>query len=412
MAQQQRRQPQQQPSQREHRPPRQRSADDRFDEVFGKAEAKVEVVSMDSVALESITKSEVMMQLDAAHKYPRKIPVFLENAIALCTMSEVTAKSCIYALPRYENGVQKDIKGPSIRLAEMAANNWRNLRLGSRIIDVAEKDITAQGISWDLETNNQVSVEVKRGIWSSPKGSDGRRGAGFRFSEDMIRVTQQAGISIALRNAIFRTIPKALIDVIYGAATDKATGRVDNTFNQKRDRAISWFVNDQGIDAERFFARLGISGPNAFEPEHLELCIGWANAIRDGETTIEAIFDLKPKQEQTAGTPRSTGAAVEEMAAKHKADKAARAAKSEPPPPANDTLTVNQVVDALVDADESWAQLTGAAARAIVEAWSPEHRRSAHVWAVAFSKTPDDLPPPEQPEHTFLPRERQPGEEG
>lgn len=406
-----RRPPQQQPAQREHRPPRQKSAaDERFDDVFGKAEAKVEIVSVDSVALEAITKSEVLMQLEAAHKYPRKISLFMENAIALCTRSEKTAKSCIYALPRMENGQKKDIKGPSIRLAEMAANNWRNLRLGSRIIDVAEREITAQGLSWDLETNNQVSVEVKRGIWSSAKGNDGRRGGGFRYSDDMIRVTQQAGISIALRNAIFRTIPKALIDVVYDAATDKATGVVDNTFNEKRDRAIAWFVKEQGIDQDRFFARLGISGPSAFGPEHLELCIGWANAIKDNETSIEEIFDLKPKQEPTTGTPRSTGAKVEEMAAQHKA---AKAAKSDPPP-ANDTPdppSAAMVIDALSDADKSWAGLTTSAATAIVENWSWQERTAAFKWARAMAQTPDDLPPPEQPEFTVLERTRQPGED-
>lgn len=399
-----------QPAQREHRAPRPKTtADERFDDVFGKAESKVEVVSVDSVALEAITKSEVLMQLEAAHKYPRDIALFVKNASALCTMSEATAKSCIYALPRKENGVSKDILGPSIRLAEMAANNWKNLRLGSRIIDVAEREITAQGLSWDLETNNQVSVEVKRGIWSSGKGADGRRGGGFRYSDDMIRVTQQAGISIALRNAIFRTIPKALIDVLYAAASDKATGRADDTFTPRRDRAINWFVKEQGLDPERFFARLGISGPDAFEPEHLELCIGWVNAIRDGETSLEEIFDLKPKQEPATGTPRSTGAAVEEMAAKHKA---AKAAKSDPPP-ANDAgeLTIDKVRNALGTADEEWHRLSEATANAIIEAWSAEDRHRAHSWALAFSKTPDDLPPPEQPEFTLLERTRQPGED-
>ena len=410
MAQTQQRRTPQQPSQREHRPPRSQQAArqqrSRVDDMLDADEPRVEIVSVEPIALEAITKSEVMMQLDAAHKYPRSIARFVENATALCTMTKETAQSCIYALPRYEDGKKKDIKGPSIRLAEMAASSWTNLRLGSRIIEVGEKDITAQGIAWDLETNNIISTEVKRGIWSP--GRDGAKGR--RYSEDMVRVTQQAGISIALRNAIFRTIPRTLIDGLYASASETATGVAANTFEQDRDKLIGWYFHRKQIEPARLFARLGIANLGDFTPEHLELLIGWFNAMRDGETTIESIFG---EPASTGGqAPRSTGAAVEEMAAKHKAAKAAAAGKSEPPP-ANDTLTVSQVVDALVDADESWGELTGTAARAVVEAWSPELRRSAHAWAIAFVQTAEDAAPPEQPEHTFLPKlEREPGEEG
>jgi hypothetical protein len=120
----------------------------------------------------------------------------------------------------------------------------------------------------------------------------------------------------------------------------------------------------------------------------------------------------EPAQQQPAGggQPRSTGSKVEEMAAKARA---AKAAKSEPPA-ANDTgeLTIDKVRNMLGQVDEEWHRLSETVANAIIEAWSAVDRRRAHTWAVAFANTPNDLPPPEQPEFTLLERTRQPGEEG
>jgi hypothetical protein len=385
-------QAQQQPSAREHRAPQyeQQRPRSRVDDVLDE-DPKVEIVSVDSPALEAITKSEVLMQLDAAHKYPRSIAHFMENTTTLCTLTKATAQSCIYSLPRMDKGVKKFITGPSIRLAEMGASSWRNLHLGARVIDTGAIDVTSQGVSWDLESNNRISVEIKRGIVSK----------GTRYSDDLIRVTQQAAISIALRNAIFRTIPKALIDVLYTAAASKATGVDDNTFKEDRDKMIGWFKHKHGVPPEKLYARLGIAKLELLESEHLEIMIGWANAVKAGELTIDEIFGV-PGERAAGGPRKSSGQALDDMVGEHKA-------KKSQPPPANDDgrLTPEQVHAALSEADDDWEP---ADRIDIIKAWSPAEQRIAYDWAVAFCSTPENQGPPEQPEFTMIGRE--PGSDG
>lgn len=383
-----------QQSQREHRAPQSDYAEQRprsrVDDLLDD-DPKVEIVSVDSPALEAITKSEVLMQLDAAHKYPRSIARFMENTTTLCTLTKATAQSCIYSIPRMENGQKKFITGPSIRLAEMSASSWKNLHLGSRIIDTGAVDVTAQGISWDLESNNRISVEIKRGIVSKNK----------RYGDDLIRVTQQAAISIALRNAIFRTIPKALIDVLYESAAAKATGVEDGTFKEDRVKLIGWFKHKHGVEPERIYARLGVAKLEAVEREHVEIMIGWANAVKAGELTIADIFETDGRA--PASSKPAPGAPLDDMVNQH------RAKRQSQPPPANDgaALTPLAVWQALSDADEDWSD---EALIGTVQAWTAAEQRTAYDWATAFMSTPDGAVPPAQPAFTVL--QRQPGEEG
>lgn len=349
-------------------------------------EADLAIVTMEPAALESITKSEVGMQLDAAHRWPRSIKRFLEDAEALATMTQETAASCMYTLP--SRGNEKPITGPSVRLAEMCATAWGNLHTGARIIELGARDVTAQALAWDLEKNLRLSIEVKRGIMTSGKGGK----LPVRFGDDMIRVTSMAAISIALRNAIFRIIPRALVDSVYEVSKAHATGESDAAFQKNRDKAIGWLVHRQGVDPVRIFARLQVRDQHAMTREDLAALLGWIQAIKGSETSADEIFGAPPPPARTT----SKASAIDDMV------KEAKARKSEPP--ANDSaqLTPAEVHAALADADEDWAPDDRLA---LITGWSPAEQRIAYDWAVAFVDTPQDEPPPEQPEFTLIGRQ-------
>ncbi len=358
-----------------------------------------QIVKIDPDALAAITTSEIQQQLDAAHRWPRSIERFRTEAAALATMTKATAKSCIYTLPVRKGG-DKPIVGPSVRLAEMIATSWGNLHVGARVINEGHRDVTAQALSWDLEKNNRIGIEVKRGIVTKD---------GHRFGDDMIRVTSMAAISIALRNAIFRTVPRALVNEVYEKAERVATGVEDGTFEKERDEIVGFFVNRWNIPIERILARVGVAHKAELDQEMLAILIGLGQQIKGREMTIDEAFPgvgAAPAQRQQQ---RSRGAALDAMVDQHTG-----ARKSEPPP-ANDAggeLTIEAVGNALAEADEAWEQASPALRATLIETWSPADRRRAHDWAVAFIDTPSDEPPPEQPEFTFLPQDREPGQEG
>ena len=155
----------------------------------------VEVMQVSNAeTLAALTRSEIDVQVATAHQYPRNLSRVLNNIETLATMDEDVAGSCFYTLRRQG----KVIEGPSVRMAEIIASSWGNLRVQARIISNDGKMITAQGICHDLESNYATSTEVKRRITDKN---------GKTFSEDMQVVTGNAACAIAMRNALFKVVP-------------------------------------------------------------------------------------------------------------------------------------------------------------------------------------------------------------
>jgi hypothetical protein len=237
-------------------------------------ETSVEIISASAIG--EITKSEIQSQVDVAHKYPRSIKKFLLNAKTMATMTKEISESCIYALPRGRD----PITGPSVRLAEIAASTYGNLQIGARVADSSgPTEVVSQGMAWDMENNVRISIETRRSILNK---------FGQRYSADMVAVTGNAGASIALRNAIFRIIPKCYIDEIYRTAVDTAVGD-SKTFAATRTEWIAR-LNKTGISTDRILARFEKASVEDLTLEDIEKIIGLGNAIKNKDITLDEAF--------------------------------------------------------------------------------------------------------------------------
>lgn len=233
------------------------------------------IVHMSNTAVSAIVRSEVEAQLDAAHKYKRSTTRFLQEARTLATITREVAESCMYSLPR--GG--KMITGPSVRLAEICASAYGNLQFGARVVDTEEKEIVAQGACWDMEKNNRCTIEARRRITNK---------YGKRYDDDMITVTGNAAASIALRNAVFRVIPRAYIDVVYEAARKAAIGEA-STFAARREEIVAR-LGKMGATKERVLLRLGKAGIDDISMEDAETLIGLGTAIKNGDILLDEAF--------------------------------------------------------------------------------------------------------------------------
>ena len=72
-----------------------------------------------------LNRSEIDQQIATAHRFPRSVKRFRDEAMAMVTLNESVAGQCIYALPR--DG--KTIEGPSARFAEVIASAWDSFGL-------------------------------------------------------------------------------------------------------------------------------------------------------------------------------------------------------------------------------------------------------------------------------------------
>lgn len=226
-------------------------------------------------ALEALNRSEIDIQVATAHRYPRKTSEFKARALALATLDEETAASMFYAVPR----AGETIQGPSVRLAEIVGSCWGNLRYGARIVEEGQEFITAQGMCHDLETNNAASVEIRRRIVNRH---------GKRYNPDMIQVTGNAAISIALRQAIFKIVPFAFVKPIYEAAIQTAIGKAE-TLGGRRRIAFEWF-GKLGVTEERVLLVLNRADREDVTLKDLAVLTGLRTAIKDGDTTVDQAF--------------------------------------------------------------------------------------------------------------------------
>lgn len=245
-----------------------------------------EVVEIEAVqALDPITMAEVDIAISTAHRFPRNLQRFKDRVASMATLDEETAESCFYSLRR----AGKTIEGPSIRLAEIAASAYGNIRAGARILGDSPdgRFVCALGVCHDLEQNVLVQIEARRRVTKT----DGRR-----YDDDMIGVTSNAAASVALRNAIFRVIPRALLRSAYLAAVKVATGDA-KTLVERRERAFEKVRTlSPMLTEERILASIGRPSVDDVTQQDLRHLFGLHTAIKTGETTIDEAF---PEQKVT-----------------------------------------------------------------------------------------------------------------
>lgn len=237
-------------------------------------EPEVEVID-GGLALTAIDRGQMDVQIATAKANPRSITAARREALSLATLDENVAGSCFYSLPR--SG--KTIEGPSARLAEIITYSWGNIRAEADIVAIDDKFVTAMGTCLDLERNTGYRVRVKRRITDRH---------GRRYNDDMIGVTSNAAISIALRNCVFKTVPRALWETVYEAARKASLGQ-GGTITQKRQNALEWFAKT-GLSEAQVCEMLGVKGVDDIGEEELITLRGLKTAIKDGETSVEQIL--------------------------------------------------------------------------------------------------------------------------
>lgn len=253
-----------------------------------------ELTVVEGGALTAQLRGEIDIQIATALKYPRNVAKQEQMMVAMATSSQDIAASCFYKMRRGD----KDIEGPSVRVSEIAAMYWKNIRVAGRVIEIGEASVVAQAVVIDLETNVARSAEVRRSIMTSPK-----HGRPQRYSEDMINVTANAAVAIAMRNAIFQIIPRAIINNIYKAAKAIAVGKVDQ-LAIRLPKALERFDKELGISEARILARLN-KPKDKINLQDLELLVGLFNAITDNETTADEEFPevTQPTEGASASQP-------------------------------------------------------------------------------------------------------------
>lgn len=105
--------------------------------------------------------AEVQAAMVIAKRFPRNQIEATDRILQACTRATL-AEGALYS---YSRGGQV-ITGPSIRLAEVAAQAWGNVSFGIRELEQRNGASTVEAFAWDMETNTRqvkvFQVEHKR----------------------------------------------------------------------------------------------------------------------------------------------------------------------------------------------------------------------------------------------------------
>jgi hypothetical protein len=245
---------------------------------------EIKIIPMESTEISSYQeKASLDVQIATAKHYPRDIIQAKNDSIALATMDMATAESCGYSLPRGKTTIQ----GPSVHLARIIAQNWGNIRVEARVIDITSTQIVSQAVCFDLQKNYAVKVEVRRSIIDK---------YGKKYKDDMITMTGNAGNAISFRNAVFNVIPKNVVESVFKASKDMITGDLGSEckLKEKRNGWMAYYRKTYKVTDDQILKLLKVNTIDGIKQDQIITLAGVAQSIKDGDTTIAEAFATKP----------------------------------------------------------------------------------------------------------------------
>jgi len=250
---------------------------------------EVQIMQVESIdVIQAREKASLDIQVVTAKQYPRDITKAKNNSIAIVTMDNKTAESCSYSLPR--GG--KTISGPSVHLARIIAQNWGNLRVEAKVVEITSTQVVSQAICFDLETNYAVKIEVRKKITNK---------FGQRFNDDLITLTGNVANAISYRNAVFNVVPKAISEIVYKESKNMITGDISDEAKliKKRNKVLNHFRDTFAVTEEEILKVLGIGSINGIKQDQIVVLVGLHQAIKDGDTTVEDAFNRESEPKKT-----------------------------------------------------------------------------------------------------------------
>jgi len=254
------------------------------------AEAPIELIAQGA----SIVKLENATQMQIAVQRPREEGKILKECLGELDRYPSMAEEAIYSKPVGKDpntDKMKYAEGLSIRAAESIGNRWDNSSWGTTIVSEDEESATIAAVFLDYEKNTRHVKEQR-----VSKFYKSRQGQIIRHAPDRFDIVLGANGSKNLREVILRSLPAGLKKEYEIKARNILKG---GSLPGQRTSVIERF-SDLGIIQERLEAYKGKPKGEWKREDVIEL-VGLANAIRDGETSVEEIFgpqgNGKPKEE-------------------------------------------------------------------------------------------------------------------
>lgn len=230
---------------------------------------------------------EVQGQIFMAKQFPRNENESYNRIMQACQRKSLAEKASY----EYKRGDTK-INAPSIRLAEVLAQNWGNISFGTVELEQKSGESTVMSFAWDLETNvRQEKIFCVPHIRHTKKGD--------------YPLTDPRDIYEIVANQGSRRLRACILGIIPGDIIEAAADRCNKTLIEGEEKPLPdvikevclYFRRDYNVPVDAIEKLIGCKS-EAFSMNDCVRLRKIYNAIKDGMSKREDYFDLGlPKED-------------------------------------------------------------------------------------------------------------------
>jgi hypothetical protein len=186
------------------------------------------------------------------------------------------------------------VEGPSIRLAEVIAQNWGNLSFGVKELEQREGESVAMAYAWDLETNVRqekvFTVKHSRKAGGKIKKLDDPR--------DIYELVANNGAR-RVRACILGVIPGDIVDNAVEECSKTMKGGNKGPFKDRISKTLELFKEKYGVTQEQIETKVGYN-VSAFTEYDLVGLGKIFTSLKDGMGKVEDFFSKDVKKESNS----------------------------------------------------------------------------------------------------------------
>jgi hypothetical protein len=245
-------------------------------------------------ALASIAASreveEVRAAMVIARTFPRDHMQAMDRLLNACTRPSL-AEAGLYT---YSRG-GSDVSGPSIRLAEAAAQCWGNIQFGIREIEQKDGESVVEVYAWDIETNTRPNK-----TFHVPHERHTRRG--------VQRLTDPRDIYELVANQGARRLRACILSVIPGDVIEAAVAQCRVTMAASADtspeaqKALLESFAEFGVTKAQIEKRIQ-RRIDAIQPAQVVMLRGVYRSLKDGMSKAADWFESDTQGSANGITP-------------------------------------------------------------------------------------------------------------
>ena len=266
-------------------------------------EIQLHKASPAALAAAESAKARIQSAYTLALHRPRNVDQSRERILAACKRPRF-AEKVEYSKPQGKS----HIKGPSVRLAELALREWGNVLIDIQTVHEDESVRRIKVYITDMETNTTFSKEITVAKTVERKNKAGREVVSDRTNsygetvyvviatDDELATKEAALVSKVVRNEGLRIIPQDIVEEALDVARETLSKGAKDDPEGERRKILDAFAG-LGIKPKDLALYLG-HGTERIDPSEILELRKVYQAIRDGESKWA---DYLPEKEEPKG---------------------------------------------------------------------------------------------------------------